>query len=110
MTPRFWLLQSCGAALISAGFFIFSEPTIAQNDMTGKLDGRQCGSHEEMVELLRDEFEEIERGGGFLRSPSFHFSLDLFTSYDGATWTFLLTDEYGRSCLSSFGTDWADKS
>ena len=66
--------------------------------------GARCGPRAEVIEMLGERYEETRRGMGMAGSTQV---LEVFASQDG-TWTVLVTDPEGRSCLVASGQAWED--
>lgn len=62
-----------------------------------------CGRHDSMVEQLEEKYGERRyayalTGAGFL--------FEILVSHETETWSLLVTDTLGRSCLMGSGTGW----
>ena len=65
---------------------------------------QRCGPRAEVIEMLGERYEETRRGIGMAGSTQV---LEVFASTEG-TWTVLVTDPEGRSCLVASGEAWED--
>ena len=64
----------------------------------------QCSSHNEIVDALRDKFQETRRAMGVV---SDRVVMEIFMSPQG-TWTMVFTDTIGISCITAAGEEWQD--
>ncbi|MEM8788372.1 MAG: hypothetical protein AAGE76_08920 [Pseudomonadota bacterium] len=65
----------------------------------------KCGPRDQMTERLGVKFGEQLHSGG-LTGPT--KLLEIWTSEDSGSWTILLTDADGTSCIVAAGNDWVD--
>ena len=61
-----------------------------------------CGAHNDLVERLSAAFQERRVGYGVIGSEAM---IEVFVS-TGGTWTMLMTDAKGRSCIVASGDGW----
>jgi len=61
-----------------------------------------CGVHNDLVERLSAAFQERRVGYGVIGSEAV---IEVFVSA-GGTWTMLMTDVKGRSCIVASGDGW----
>lgn len=64
----------------------------------------RCAPRAEVLEMLAERYDETRRGIGIAGPTQV---LEVFASTDG-TWTVLVTDPAGRSCLVASGRSWED--
>ena len=64
----------------------------------------QCGNHDKIVEVLGNKFKETRRVMGVVNSTAV---MELFMSPQG-TWTMVITDTSGLSCITASGEEWQD--
>ena len=64
----------------------------------------RCGPRAEVLEMLSERYDETRRGIG-ISGPT--QVLEVYASESG-TWTVLVTDPQGRSCLVASGRSWED--
>src|SRR5688572_5647398 len=64
----------------------------------------QCGDHDKIVEVLGNKFKEARRVMGVVNSKAV---MEIFMSPQG-TWTMLITDTSGLSCIAAAGEEWQD--
>ena len=64
----------------------------------------RCGPRAEVLEMLAERYEETRRGIG-ISGPT--QVLEVFASTTG-TWTVLVTDPDGNTCLVASGQSWED--
>lgn len=61
-----------------------------------------CGAHNDLVERLSAAYQERRVGYGVIGSEAM---IEVFVS-TGGTWTMLMTDAKGRSCIVASGDGW----
>ena len=64
----------------------------------------RCGPRAEVLEMLGERYEETRRGIGVAGPTQV---LEVFASVEGS-WTVLVTDPEGRSCMVASGRGWED--
>jgi hypothetical protein len=64
----------------------------------------QCGSHDKIVDALGNKFKETRRVMGVVNSRAV---MEMFMSPQG-TWTMVITDTSGKSCITAAGEEWQD--
>ena len=64
-----------------------------------------CAPHDAMAERLGARFAEAPASKGLASSGKL---VELFTSEDGGTWTLVLTEPRGVSCIVAAGKYWYD--
>ena len=64
----------------------------------------QCSSHDKIVDVLGKKFKETRRVMGVVNSKAV---MEIFMSPQG-TWTMLITDTSGMSCITAAGEEWQD--
>ena len=69
------------------------------------LSQQKCGSRDDLVAVLGEKYQEHLISGG-LTGPT--KLLEVWRSEDGTTWTILITEANGRSCIVASGTDWVE--
>jgi hypothetical protein len=73
--------------------------------IAGKAEAApQCGNHDKIVEVLGNKFKETRRVMGVVNSTAV---MELFMSPQG-TWTMVITDTSGLSCITASGEEWQD--
>lgn len=65
-----------------------------------------CAPPQVLVDGLTEKAHETEIGGGTDFAGNL---ISVFRSADGKTWTIVLTQPGGRSCVVSLGADWTDE-
>ena len=70
------------------------------------MAGPPCGRHEEMTKALAERFSERRGGAGLTREGKM---IEVFIS-DQGTWTILMSQATGLSCMMAAGSDWQGKS
>ena len=64
----------------------------------------QCGPHKQIVELLSKRFSEVPKAIGMVGEKRI---MEVFISEKG-TWTILVTNSDGTTCILAAGDDWED--
>ena len=64
----------------------------------------QCGDHDKIVDVLGHKFKETRRVMGVVNSKAV---MEIFMSPQG-TWTMVITDTRGISCVTAAGEEWQD--
>ena len=65
----------------------------------------QCAPHEEVVKVLNAKFQESQRAVGLINEKAM---MEVFISTQG-TWTMVVTNESGMSCVMAAGEAWDEK-
>ena len=65
----------------------------------------KCGPRDQIVERLGDKYNERMVSGGLSSATKL---VEIWATEDGATWTILLTEATGRTCIMAAGKDWLD--
>lgn len=79
---------------------------IALSPMAAGAQTLPCASHAEIAAFLKDKFQELQDAFGLVGDKAV---LELYVSERGATWTIILTDISGRSCILAAGDTWEKK-
>jgi hypothetical protein len=91
--------QTCSLSLVAA------LAAISLVGIAGKAEAApQCGNHDKIVEVLGDKFKETRRVMGVVNSTAV---MEIFMSPQG-TWTIVITDTSGLSCITASGEEWQD--
>jgi hypothetical protein len=69
----------------------------------GAEQGISCGARHEVVASLRAKYGETRRGRGLAGSTAV---IELYASEKTGSWTILLTDSRGLSCIMAVGEGW----
>ena len=64
----------------------------------------QCGKHDDIAKVLSSKFKETRRVMGVVNA---HAVMEIFMSPQG-TWTMLVTNTAGTSCITASGEDWQE--
>ena len=64
----------------------------------------QCGNHDKIVDVLGNKFKETRRVMGVVNAKAV---MEIFMSPQG-TWTIVITDTSGLSCITASGEEWQD--
>jgi hypothetical protein len=65
-----------------------------------------CGERESVVAKLGENFGEVRRGGGVAGASAV---FELWASDKTGSWTILMTDTDGMSCVVATGEGWQDE-
>ncbi len=65
----------------------------------------KCGPRAELVETLGSKYKEQLIGCGLAGTTRI---LEVWRATDGSSWTILLTEAAGQSCILASGADWVD--
>ena len=73
--------------------------------IAGKAEATpQSGDHDKIVDVLGNKFKERRRVMGVVNSKAV---MEIFMSPQG-TWTMVITDTSGLSCIAASGEEWQD--
>jgi hypothetical protein len=64
----------------------------------------QCGNHDKIVDVLKNKFKETRHVMGVVNS---HAVMEIFKAPQGS-WTMVITDTKGISCIVASGEAWQD--
>ena len=87
--PAFARAATVGAALIAMSMSQASAAT-------------KCGAYSDVTKLLTDKYQENRRALGVINDKAI---MEVFISPKG-TWTMLVTDRSGLSCILAAGESW----
>ncbi len=79
---------------LMAAFFMFAAPVLANN---------LCQPRPAFVEHLKEKYDEQPAAFGLNNDGRL---LEMFATPDGKTWTLLITDARGTSCVVTSGENW----
>jgi hypothetical protein len=91
--------QTCSLSLVAV-FAAISFVSIAGKAETAP----QCGNHDKIVDVLGQKYKETRRVIGVVNSTAV---MEMFMSAQG-TWTIVITDTTGKSCITVAGEEWQD--
>ena len=91
--------QTCSLSLVAA-FAAISFVCIADRAEAAL----PCGNHDKIVNVLVDKYKEARRVMGVVNSTAV---MEIFMSPQG-TWTILITDTSGQTCITASGEEWQD--
>ena len=63
---------------------------------------RQCAPHEDIVKVLNAKYQESQRAIGLINKKAM---MEVYISVKG-TWTVIVTNETGMSCVMAAGEAW----
>jgi hypothetical protein len=87
-----------GIAVIAAPIFV-SAPSAAAGTI-------YCGARPDVVALLASDFREQPSSVGVTGDGQL---LEVLTNEDGDTWSIVLTDKRGQSCIVATGEGWQNR-
>jgi hypothetical protein len=91
--------QTCSLSLVAA------LAAISLVGIAGKAEAApQCSNHDKIVDALGNKFKETRRVMGVVNSTAV---MEIFMSPQG-TWTIVITDTSGISCITASGEEWQD--
>ena len=93
MTPLRWFVAAMLACAIALLLFAAAKAHAQQS---------QCGPHEEIVKVLSSKFLEARRGAGTIGDQAL---AEFFVS-EKRTWSLLVTNAGGMSCVIAAGDNW----
>ncbi|PCJ09741.1 MAG: hypothetical protein COB16_03365 [Rhodobacteraceae bacterium] len=67
-----------------------------------------CGAREDVVKQLEDQYSEKLTAGGLQTAPSNNSVVEIWSSEQTGTFTVLMTQANGISCIVAVGTDYFD--
>lgn len=87
------------ACALAVGTLAFTAalPASAQQD--------QCGPRKEVVKVLNAKYQESQRAIGLINEKAM---MEIFISHKG-TWTMVVTNEAGITCVLAAGEAWDEK-
>lgn len=85
---------------------VFAAALVAGSGMAANAQVIVRAKHAQIVEYLEDEFQELQGAYGLVGDKAI---LELFLSPQGATWTIVITDVSGKSCILAAGDSWEQK-
>lgn len=65
----------------------------------------RCGAHTSIVDVLEKKYGETAHGIGLVSDKGV---MQVYVSQEKGTWTILMTDAKGQSCLIAAGNGWED--
>ena len=83
-----------GAAVLALTVISFGAPQASARNV--------CMKHADMTSLL-NKHKEAQTSIGLASNGSL---IEVFTSADGGTWSIVMTDARGNSCVVAIGKDW----
>jgi hypothetical protein len=88
-------IRILSAALTLAALSALAAPALAQ--------GQMCAARDAMVTELTGRYGESPQGSGLNSTTKM---LEVWASAETGTWTILMTDTSGTSCIVAAGKDW----
>ena len=62
----------------------------------------RCGPRADIIKALSDRYKEFPHATGTINDQAI---MEVFTSHTG-TWTFIVTDTHGQTCIVGAGDSW----
>jgi hypothetical protein len=78
---------------------------IAMSALPAAAGSPSCASRPELLKQLADKFHEQPAALGLTSNGSL---IEVLTSDDGSTWTIMITQPKGPSCLVAAGASWEE--
>lgn len=69
-----------------------------------KAQAPNCGPHDEIIKVLTDKYQEHLRSLGMINDKAV---MEVYRSSKG-TWTFIVTNNAGLTCIVAAGDNWDD--
>ncbi len=88
-----------------AGLAVIAVP-IVLDTQSAEAGTIYCGARPDVVELLASDFREQPSSVGVTGDGRL---LEVLTNEDGATWSIVLTDSRGQSCIVATGEGWQNR-
>ncbi|CAN7251674.1 hypothetical protein LJR231_001043 [Phyllobacterium sp. LjRoot231] len=85
---------------------VFAAALVAAGIPAAGAEALTCAKRAQIVEFLKDQFQEFQEAYGLVGDRAI---LELYLSYQGATWTIIVTDVSGKSCILAAGDSWEQK-
>jgi hypothetical protein len=77
--------------------------TLSLNGVAAQAQGQeQCGPHDQVVKVLNAKYQESQRATGLINEKAM---MEVYISSRG-TWTMVVTNEAGISCVLAAGEAW----
>jgi hypothetical protein len=95
-------LSSLMAAVL-LGVPALASTALAQPPMSGPAAAPACRSHTDLAEMLDQKFAEKPSALGLQSNGHL---LEVFVANDGTSWTILVTNPDGWSCIVAVGEHW----
>jgi hypothetical protein len=87
------------------GFGLALGLALAGSFATQGLAAEKCGEREKIVKALSEKFQESRRAMGLVSAQSV---MEIYMSPKG-TWTMLVSDTKGKSCIVAAGENWQEQ-
>ncbi|MER9756617.1 hypothetical protein NKJ46_24845 [Mesorhizobium sp. M0166] len=97
------LIKAMGAAVSLVA--ISAMPVAAASPAATASGSPPCGSRPELLKQLSKRFKEAPVAAGLAKNGSV---IEVLTSDDGETWTILVSQPNGSSCLVAVGEGWEE--
>lgn len=97
-----YLIKGIKISAISI-FALSSTTALITSDAEARIP--QCGEHTSIVSLLEKRYGETPRGIGLVSDRGV---MQVFVSPEKGTWTILMTNAQGQSCLLAAGKGWEE--
>ena len=87
---------------VALGAAVISASAATAQSLGGPM---ACGERQAMVQRLAHTFGEVQKGAGLVNAGQL---VEVWRSDDTGTWTILMTDPEGMSCIVAAGEAWRD--
>jgi hypothetical protein len=88
-------LRVCGASAVALGMLLAAKAAVAEEP--------RCTTHDEITRQLEQRYAEVPVSLGLSSAGKL---VQVFSTEDGATWTLVLTQPDGTSCVVGAGRYW----
>ena len=90
-------------AAVSLGVLASASTALAQPPMSVPAASPACRSHTDLIEMLDQSFAEKPNALGLQSNGQL---LQVFVADDGTSWTIVVTNPDGWSCIVAVGESW----
>jgi len=90
------MLKYLGTVALGGALSVFS----------GAADAMQCGDRQNFVDRLQAKYSETLTGRGLQEIQNGSAIVEVWSSPETGTFTVLLTNAYGQTCIVAAGTHW----
>ncbi len=88
------MLRPFSITVVAAAFFMLASPAVGQT---------LCGKHSDIIARLAARYAETPH---FIAVTDGNWMAEILISKGGATWTLVITNAMGTSCITATGKNW----
>jgi len=96
------MMRTIMSALLVLGFTGLISGSAAAIDPASHA-ARMCGPHADVSKQLEQKYSEVPRSFGLVENKSV---MELYASAESGTWTIVMTNRSGLSCIVAAGDNW----